>query len=1409
MKSLNSIRVIIISILAVILSQNSYAISKYNNSLFQIKDLSTIFDKGYIFQDTNGDSVVDFLNVKIIVPEKHSKSHIVCAANIAARLAYETSAMNLDIVQTGSVPPYRTNTPVICIGVPIKSFLGMNLIDPSLIDISSLAPGQGRIQFISQKICPEYGLISIRGADDTGLITAANYLAGRYPDLWKVKGKRFSDVRKRFYEFLTQRKLTPDGISIDYVNVDANNPGISRLFLTIRYRNTDKMLDAIRSFREDDKYSNDEKTLKISDLEFDGIRETAINIVSPDTSQITYLKPKNPWNIKVAKAHSPSPSLSFPLWQFYTINGIFRDTNKDRLPDEIPAYLSIGEDDNHQNGVNIAARIGLESAGIRIPMARVAGKESQADKFGFAILFGRNHYLINRLKKDKKLIWFSDCSNEGFIQFVSQSFNKKNGIVISANTQEGLDAISEYVSKRLPYLWNHGKGNPHLREIERDVRDFFQIRKAPGQVACGIYKLKEWLNRIKKEKIDSIYVELAARKILVGLDSYIKDVAAGFFKKAAIDVKTYPTGFGTGKKIFDEEFEIPWEVNEFWNYFYDKILPNITHQSHGKIEVILSESPEIRKRIKDRIKKELSKKNVPEGSIEVNVLCAYKQGYSWLHDYVLPKIVDKPVGQIKITYYNLRDSKEVKWQTIKSNIRWLQDIYPIDEVMAKKLNIPDSLITFHPTFKKGPIYRVRVVNKKGEIIFKDSFSPKYVIRPLLNLFPQYESVRVTTGWVSAEIDGKILIDKRIKTDIEKFWDHLQNVTYKRFIDYLMNIQEGRLSTNNAPYFDRFTLQLTLSEPDYPIGIDREIISSTEALHEDIYFETLTLLHVVGSFYGVGSLRLPGSILPYIKSSEMGPGKVKIELIGKERARPELVLLYKEKKGEWTKRVYSLDNLKIQNPKLTGIWVRPGEERISRLMFEVTATDSIDRYEEYKMRASENHIDQTFISIGKLTGMVNILKDLHDSGLFEDRLSYDRVGQILFKIILEDSSEFYHLAALPQSKNPKNTDNPTLIDENYKYSGERIIQWDRPMSPHDVEKKLSMLNTFPEINVYYMATSLLGNNVYAVDILPPVKSRYLSQAKLNALRPTLLLTGRVHGNEVSSTSHILRLAELCATDPVYKNYLKKVNLVLYPIANPDGAQTAYEMYLLNKDHMLHAGRFGALSADIRAGNTGNSKMYPEAGIITRLKETWLPDIYVDLHGIPSHEWVQYFAGYSGWVNNRYTNQRSYWLPRGWYIPYFTWIENKKYPELKKVSFAILDSIAASITSFPELMRLNDRLYKRYRKYQIQDDENFREHFHKGILVYSSLKGRKSGGSGTSSPLVTYFSIITEAPDETATGEWMNLVCKAGLAHTSALLRYLANGINRLEHRAKEYRDSISRWIFRKKPVLPSGGKLMSE
>ncbi len=61
--------------------------------------LSDFFKPGLVFQDRNGDSLVDFVNARVALAEQPTAGELSAAADIAARLGFETSAMDLPMVR--------------------------------------------------------------------------------------------------------------------------------------------------------------------------------------------------------------------------------------------------------------------------------------------------------------------------------------------------------------------------------------------------------------------------------------------------------------------------------------------------------------------------------------------------------------------------------------------------------------------------------------------------------------------------------------------------------------------------------------------------------------------------------------------------------------------------------------------------------------------------------------------------------------------------------------------------------------------------------------------------------------------------------------------------------------------------------------------------------------------------------------------------------------------------------------------------------------------------------------------------------------------------------------------------------------------------------------------------------------
>ena len=84
---------------------------------------------------------------------------------------------------------------------------------------------------------------------------------------------------------------------------------------------------------------------------------------------------------------------------------------------------------------------------------------------------------------------------------------------------------------------------------------------------------------------------------------------------------------------------------------------------------------------------------------------------------------------------------------------------------------------------------------------------------------------------------------------------------------------------------------------------------------------------------------------------------------------------------------------------------------------------------------------------------------------------------------------------------------------------------------------------------------------------------------------------------------------------------------------------------------------------------------------KIWRTWLPDIFLNPHGYPSHEWVQLFSEYDARVRTRSVETRDYWTMRGWWMPGFVWLDDARYPRHKDEQMKLLNMITEYAKAAP--------------------------------------------------------------------------------------------------------------------------------
>ena len=137
--------------------------------------LSDFFKPGAALQDRNGDGIIDFVDARVALAEHPSAADLAAAADVAARMGFETSAMNLPFVRQPLPAAWS-------IFIGAKSLPGSSL---DALGATALKAGDGVVAAFSHAGGPA---IAVLGGNDSGLDRAAVMLAGHLPYVWDQKG---------------------------------------------------------------------------------------------------------------------------------------------------------------------------------------------------------------------------------------------------------------------------------------------------------------------------------------------------------------------------------------------------------------------------------------------------------------------------------------------------------------------------------------------------------------------------------------------------------------------------------------------------------------------------------------------------------------------------------------------------------------------------------------------------------------------------------------------------------------------------------------------------------------------------------------------------------------------------------------------------------------------------------------------------------------------------------------------------------------------------------------------------------------------------------------------------------------------------------------------------------------------
>jgi hypothetical protein len=242
----------------------------------------------------------------------------------------------------------------------------------------------------------------------------------------------------------------------------------------------------------------------------------------------------------------------------------------------------------------------------------------------------------------------------------------------------------------------------------------------------------------------------------------------------------------------------------------------------------------------------------------VRVRSAYKAGLSWIQEDLIPNLQSLDhLDRVAISYPPFTGEGHLDLR-----IRWLQELYPGDELLADALGLPLHVISLEEGPVDQPGYLCRAYSDE-QIVWAESFTPASITIPYISVDPGAGQVVASTGVVRVIVDGATRFERIVEPDPLRFWRWFQADVLPQIGESMAAIWGAEPTSDDQPFFEALDINIWISEQDRPLGIREELDSPAEALHEDCYFGALDWLNAFAATRGVPNVHGPGAIRPYV------------------------------------------------------------------------------------------------------------------------------------------------------------------------------------------------------------------------------------------------------------------------------------------------------------------------------------------------------------------------------------------------------------------------------------------------------------------------------------------------------------------------------------------------------------------
>src|SRR5439155_4540179 len=257
-----------------------------------------------------------------------------------------------------------------------------------------------------------------------GLNAAAVMVAGHLPLVWDQKGPTADQLAADVKQYLDAHNATTAVVTAAAMFVEHGVEGAARVLIDAQMATPGDVVKAQVALNQLKAVGGRDPKRALS---YPAVRSLRVRVRAAGayaTVELPRVAAPEAATQPPARRPGGGAKENFDLSTFYANEGALGDSDNNLIPDRVDVVLS-ADGDGVEGVIDLAARLGLESTGVQVPIAKTAKAAAGGESEPILVLIGTSHPAIDQLIRNKKWARPELQPGEGLIELVKKAVGEK------------------------------------------------------------------------------------------------------------------------------------------------------------------------------------------------------------------------------------------------------------------------------------------------------------------------------------------------------------------------------------------------------------------------------------------------------------------------------------------------------------------------------------------------------------------------------------------------------------------------------------------------------------------------------------------------------------------------------------------------------------------------------------------------------------------------------------------------------------------------------------------------------------------------------------------------------------------------------------------------------------------------